>query len=276
MADAVLVEPLSTPKFPANREKNREFRNIAALGAPETTINSVVIGFPMRIPYSTEQEIILPEQGLLAKEQGILSAEVEFTARGGGGGGGDFLDNGRLGSVRCYWWSQLIDATLYLRGKRWSVTMDRRFRRGFTAAEKTELWDRWQRGESLKAIGRAFGKPSSSIYNQVAPQATVPEPVGACVFNFCAPVGLFRTTNFQKSCEKSWRGVAAFRSTQSFYSPFDERYQLTTAKLFSLSSTCRCPRLSPWLSSTSSGVRAGTSGNTGRPPGSRTSGARDR
>jgi hypothetical protein len=36
--------------------------------------------------------------------------------------------------------------------------MERRFRRGFTAAEKTELWDGWQRGESLKAIGRAFGK----------------------------------------------------------------------------------------------------------------------
>jgi hypothetical protein len=33
------------------------------------------------------------------------------------------------------------------------------YRRGFTAAEKTELWDRWQRGESLKAIGRAFGNP---------------------------------------------------------------------------------------------------------------------
>src|SRR5271156_5598594 len=47
--------------------------------------------------------------------------------------------------------------------------MDRRFRRGFSAAEKTELWDRWQRGESLKAIGRAFGKPSSSIYCQLAP-----------------------------------------------------------------------------------------------------------
>ena len=51
--------------------------------------------------------------------------------------------------------------------------MDRRFRRGFTAAEKTELWDRWQRGESLKAIGRAFGKPSSSIYNQVAPHGGI-------------------------------------------------------------------------------------------------------
>jgi IS30 family transposase len=32
--------------------------------------------------------------------------------------------------------------------------MDQGFRRGFTAAEKTELWDRRQRGESLKAIGR--------------------------------------------------------------------------------------------------------------------------
>src|SRR5438094_7899854 len=46
--------------------------------------------------------------------------------------------------------------------------MERRFHRGFTAAEKTELWDRWKRGES-KAIGRAFGKQSSSIYFLVAP-----------------------------------------------------------------------------------------------------------
>ncbi len=47
--------------------------------------------------------------------------------------------------------------------------MDRRYRRGFSAAEKTELWDRWQRGESLRSIGRAFGKPSSSIYFQLSP-----------------------------------------------------------------------------------------------------------
>src|ERR1700755_2146951 len=46
--------------------------------------------------------------------------------------------------------------------------MERRFHRGFSAAEKTELWDRWKRGESLKAIGRAFGKQSSSIYFLVA------------------------------------------------------------------------------------------------------------
>ncbi len=46
-------------------------------------------------------------------------------------------------------------------------------RRGFTAAEKTELWDRWQRGESLNAIGRAFGKPSSSIYFQLSPHGGI-------------------------------------------------------------------------------------------------------
>ena len=51
--------------------------------------------------------------------------------------------------------------------------MDQGFRRGFTAAEKSELWDRWQRGESLKAIGRAFGKPSSSIYFQVSPHGGI-------------------------------------------------------------------------------------------------------
>jgi len=40
--------------------------------------------------------------------------------------------------------------------------------RGLSALEKEEVWDRWALGESLKAIGRAFGKPSSSIHCLVA------------------------------------------------------------------------------------------------------------
>jgi hypothetical protein len=70
-------------------------------------------------------------------------------------------------------WSQPVDATLYLEGEMECALMARRFHRGFTAAEKTELWDRWKRGESLKAIGRAFGKPSSSIYFLVAPHGGI-------------------------------------------------------------------------------------------------------
>jgi len=46
---------------------------------------------------------------------------------------------------------------------------DQKIRYGFSALAKEEVWDRWQRGESLKAIGRAFGKASSSIYFQLSP-----------------------------------------------------------------------------------------------------------
>jgi IS30 family transposase len=38
------------------------------------------------------------------------------------------------------------------------------------------MWDRWQRGESLRAIGRAFGKPSSSIYFQISPLGGIRPP----------------------------------------------------------------------------------------------------
>jgi len=51
--------------------------------------------------------------------------------------------------------------------------MFQRYRRGFSTAEKTELWDRWQRGESMRSIGRVFGKPSSSIYSQLAPHGGI-------------------------------------------------------------------------------------------------------
>jgi IS30 family transposase len=47
--------------------------------------------------------------------------------------------------------------------------MERRYGRGFSTAEKTEMWDRWQRGETMRSIGRVFCKPSSSIYSQLAP-----------------------------------------------------------------------------------------------------------
>jgi hypothetical protein len=60
-------------------------------------------------------------------------------------------------------WSQLIDATLYLEEEMECMVMGEGFHRGFTAAEKTELWDRWKRGESLKAIGRAFGKTRDTL-----------------------------------------------------------------------------------------------------------------
>ena len=55
--------------------------------------------------------------------------------------------------------------------------MKQRNGRGFSSSEIVELWDRWQRGESQKAIGRAFGKSSSSIHFQLAPYGGIrPSP----------------------------------------------------------------------------------------------------
>ena len=83
--------------------------------------------------------------------------------------------------------------------------MKQRYRRGFSTEEKTELWGRWQRGESLKAIGRAFGKPSSSIYFQLAPHGGI-RP---------APRRRSRLALSLSEREEISRGIAAERSIRS-------------------------------------------------------------
>ena len=80
MADAVAVEPVSTRKFPANREKNRQFHKIVASGEAATATNAVAGGLSVRIPYSAEQGIILAKQGIVFAEQGILPSKIEITA----------------------------------------------------------------------------------------------------------------------------------------------------------------------------------------------------
>src|ERR1700676_5059967 len=85
------------------------------------------------------------------------------------------------------------------------LVISQRFHRGFTAAEKTELWDRWRRGESLKAIGRAFSKPSSSIYFQLAPHGGI-RP---------APRRRSRLALTLSEREEISRGIAAAQSARS-------------------------------------------------------------
>ena len=51
--------------------------------------------------------------------------------------------------------------------------MTYRTRIKYTAEQKSEIWDRWQRGESLKAIGRVFDRPSSSVFNHLAPSGGI-------------------------------------------------------------------------------------------------------
>lgn len=51
-----------------------------------------------------------------------------------------------------------------------------RKRINYSAQQRADIWDRWQRGESLNAIGRAFDRPSSSIFGQLAPTGGIRLP----------------------------------------------------------------------------------------------------
>ena len=46
----------------------------------------------------------------------------------------------------------------------------------YSSQQKAEMWDRWQRGDSLKDIGRGFDRPSSSIYGQLSPTGGIRPP----------------------------------------------------------------------------------------------------
>ena len=47
--------------------------------------------------------------------------------------------------------------------------MTYRTRINYTPKQKSEMWDRWQRGESLSSIGRLFGRESSSVFGILSP-----------------------------------------------------------------------------------------------------------
>ncbi len=87
--------------------------------------------------------------------------------------------------------------------------MRRKYNRvGFTTAQKTELWDRWQKGEGLKAIGRVFGKGSSSIYSHLLPYGGIRPP----------PRRRSRLSLTLSEREEISRGIVAARSIRSIAS----------------------------------------------------------
>ncbi len=39
----------------------------------------------------------------------------------------------------------------------------------YSAEQRAEIWDRWQRGESMRSIGRVFDRQSSSVFSVISP-----------------------------------------------------------------------------------------------------------
>ena len=83
--------------------------------------------------------------------------------------------------------------------------MAKRRRRMFTAAESAEVWDRWQRDEGLKLIGRVFDRSSGAIFEHLKPHGGI-RPV---------PRRRSRRTLSLDDREEISRGVAAGASLRS-------------------------------------------------------------
>jgi IS30 family transposase len=54
--------------------------------------------------------------------------------------------------------------------------MKQRTRIYFSAEQRADIWDRWQRGESMSSIGRLFERESSSIYSILQPSGGIRPP----------------------------------------------------------------------------------------------------
>ena len=46
----------------------------------------------------------------------------------------------------------------------------------YSAAQRAEIWDRWQRGESMSSIGRVFDRQSSSMFSVISPTGGIRPP----------------------------------------------------------------------------------------------------
>ncbi len=46
----------------------------------------------------------------------------------------------------------------------------------YTASQRAEIWDRWQRGESMSSIGRVFDRQSSSVFPVISPGGGIRPP----------------------------------------------------------------------------------------------------
>jgi len=78
VADAVVVEPVSTVKFPTNREMNREFSILRQCRRLRRPANPMKSRFCSQIPYNTEQGISCEEQGNVRQDHGSRACRTTY------------------------------------------------------------------------------------------------------------------------------------------------------------------------------------------------------
>ena len=54
--------------------------------------------------------------------------------------------------------------------------MKYRRRNYYSSKQRSEVWDRWWRGEPMRSIGRVFDRPSSSVFSVISPTGGIRPP----------------------------------------------------------------------------------------------------
>jgi hypothetical protein len=78
VADAVAVEPVSTPKFPANREINREFHQIGPLCKILKADTRADSKASSEIPYQQNRELFWRNREFLFRNREFLPVKSEI------------------------------------------------------------------------------------------------------------------------------------------------------------------------------------------------------
>ena len=55
--------------------------------------------------------------------------------------------------------------------------MTQRRRIYYSSAQRSEIWDRWQAGESMSSTGRRIDRESSSVFSVISPTGDIRPPV---------------------------------------------------------------------------------------------------
>ena len=60
--------------------------------------------------------------------------------------------------------------------------MKQRRRIYYSVVQRSEIWDRWQAGESMSSIGRRFDRESSSVFSVISHSGSIrfPNPYFRC------------------------------------------------------------------------------------------------
>jgi len=99
----------------------------------------------------------------------------------------------------------------------------------YSAAQRAEIWDRWQRGESMSSIGRAFDRQSSSVFSVISPTGGIRPPDRK---RSRQALSLSEREEISRglSIKQSLRGHCQRNSAQSQLSLISETYEAQTSR----------------------------------------------